>query len=173
MAFANLSPEENAALETVSRALGVNPQWLWVLIAFESNWKPKARNPYSNARGLIQFMPETARGLGYASEDALVRDNPTRTAQLLGPVYSYLRQYQPFPSPQSLFMAVFYPAARGWSLWKPFPAKVQAVNPGIRTPLDYITKAYKRAGLSFLGGLIPLALLAGAIFFLTRKGSSL
>jgi soluble lytic murein transglycosylase-like protein len=60
-----LSPVEENALADIASKLGVASDTLYKLINFESGWNPEARNPYSGARGLIQFMPSTARGMGF------------------------------------------------------------------------------------------------------------
>lgn len=126
-------------LESVSKKLyNLNPAWLWSLIRFESKGNPAARNPITGARGLIQFLHSTARALGYKDADDLVAKNPTFDKQLSGPVFKYLAQYAPFPSKQSLYMAVFYPAARTWQPSRMFPAAVIDSNPGIYTVQDYI-----------------------------------
>jgi soluble lytic murein transglycosylase-like protein len=81
-----LLPSESAALDALANSLGVNSKDLFVLINFESGWSPSARNPVTGARGLIQFMPDTAQGLGYRDADDLVARFPSREAQLNGPV---------------------------------------------------------------------------------------
>jgi hypothetical protein len=137
----NLTTSENMALNEVAAALGVSPVYLSRLIAFESAWNPSARNAISGARGLIQFMPDTAKALGYGSADALVNQFPTIESQLRGPVLQYLRGYAPFnyPLPQSLYLAVFYPAYR----YKPenteFSLLIQRQNPGIKKVGDYVS----------------------------------
>src|SRR4030066_1785167 len=122
------------------RSLSVNPEWLWNLISFESNWNPLAKNPYSSARGLIQFINSTAISLGYTSSDDLITKNPDVKSQLLFPVKAYLMAYSPFTTEQSLYMAVFYPKARKWSLSTEFPDNIKKVNPGIKTVGDYVNK---------------------------------
>lgn len=128
------------AVNYVAEQIGVNPDDLNRLIAFESGWDPQAKNPYSSARGLLQFIDDTARDLGYRDSLDLVTKNPTRTDQLLGPVLQYLSRYIPYENPQSLYLAVFYPPARTWAPDREFPDTVQAVNPGIRTVRNYIEK---------------------------------
>lgn len=64
-AAAILSKKEWTALKDVAADLGMSWEPLYKLINFESGWDPKARNPRSGARGLIQFMPSTARSMGY------------------------------------------------------------------------------------------------------------
>lgn len=152
------------SLNLIAQQLGIYPTWLNSLITFESNWKPDARNPYSGARGLIQFTNTTAKTLGYANADDLYSQNPTDTAQLLGPVLNYLKPLTPFPTEQSLYMAVFYPVARSWSPDAEFPANVQQLNPGIKTVSDYVNKVRHapliQTGITVAG----IALIVGAGF---------
>lgn len=58
-------PEFSTKLKEVAKKLGVQWHDLWKVIRFESKGgKPGAENPYTSATGLIQFMPDTAIGLG-------------------------------------------------------------------------------------------------------------
>lgn len=147
------------AVNLVSKNLGIKPEWLRSLIKFESNWNPVAKNPYSSARGLIQFIDKTAVSLGYKNSLDLVIKNNTIVKQLLGPVYSYLSRYKPFPTEQSLYMSVFYPKARYWDKKAFFPLHVMFVNPGIFQVEDYIKKV---KGIKSNKTYIPIAI--GAIF---------
>ena len=166
-----LMPAESASLDALATSLGVKSKDLLVLINFESGWNPDARNAITVARGLIQFMPDTARSLGFTSADELVEKYPTRQAQLDGPVRQYFQRLKPFSgSAQDLFMSVFYPAARRWSLSTPFPAPVQKSNPGIRTPLDYVQKAYAVAGLRYAAPIgAGLIAIVAILYFVLKK----
>ena len=62
-----LSAAEDAALASTAAKLGVAKDSLYKLINFESGWNPQATNRYTGARGLIQFMPKTAKGMGFAA----------------------------------------------------------------------------------------------------------
>ena len=161
MLFNPLTADETTALNTVADTLSIPVAWLNNLISFESDWNPKAVNNSSGASGLIQFMDKTAQGLGYASASALVSQYPDRQSQLLGPVLTYLSAYKPFPTEQSLYMAVFYPKARNWPADTDFSAQVQAANPGIKTVQDYINKV---TFTSTFNNLKPLAIVALSIF---------
>jgi len=147
---------DNPLLIEVSESLNVNPKWLWSLIQFESKWNPQAKNPNSSARGLIQFIDSTAQSLGYKNSLDLVTKNPTAEQQLFFPVYQYLSQFAPFPTEQSLYLSVFYPAARNWALHKEFPKNVQAVNTGIVTVNDYINRVRGVKYDSIVKGLMVL-----------------
>jgi soluble lytic murein transglycosylase-like protein len=60
-----LKAAEWTALKDTAAALNMSWEPLYKLINFESAWNPKAKNPSSGARGLIQFMPSTAESMGY------------------------------------------------------------------------------------------------------------
>lgn len=169
--------ETQPQLVQIASALSINPKWLAALINFESSGNPlaRAKYPYNKAksdkgleppkyaRGLIQFIDPTAQSLGYLSADDLVEKNPDIASQLLFPVRQYLEQYKPFPTEQSLYMAVFYPAARNWPPMQSFPDSVKAANPGIQTPADYVRKVRGKGN----SGIVVLAALAG--FLLLKK----
>jgi len=164
-----LSISEEKALQDLALFLGVSRNALYALISFESGWNVKATNRVTGARGLIQFMPATARGMGYKDANDLIAKNPDRISQLKGPVKIYLSQYKPFKGDYSLFMAVFYPKARSGSPFSLFPEAVRKANPGINTPMDYVNKVYAHAGIKTIG--IGALLIAGLIvYLLLRKG---
>jgi hypothetical protein len=152
--------DKATALKQITDLLGIPAAWLDSLIAFESKWQPAARNPVTGARGLIQFLHSTAFDLGYKNADDLVSKHPTAVSQLLTPVYAYLKQFKPFPTKQSLYMAVFYPKARTWPLTQVFPDSVRAANKGIDTVGDYVNFVEKIAvkKKAFKGALILCAL---------------
>lgn len=127
-------------INAVANDLGVPVEWLINLIAFESNFDPKAANPYSSAKGLIQFIDETARSLGYQDSQDLIDTENTFSKQMYGPVLTYLRRYAPYASKGELYMSVFYPAYRNSAPDREFPQYVQDVNPGIVTIQDYVDK---------------------------------
>lgn len=153
------------ALNEVSASLGIDPNDLYKIIQFESKWNPQAKNPNSSARGLLQFTNKTAQSLGYIDSLDLVTKNNSIESQLYFPVLKYLSKFAPFPTKQSLYMSVFYPAAREWPLNKEFPDTVKKVNPGIRTVADYISKIDNKAVAGISGGLLSLMVIGLIIFF--------
>jgi hypothetical protein len=134
------------AIKDVSASLGVNSDSLVKLIAFESGWKPLAKNPISGARGLIQFMHTTSRGMGFKDADDLVSKYPDIESQLRGPVLKYLSQFKPFkePFPQSLYLSVFYPKYRFSPPDTAFSELIRKQNPGINFVSDYVSKVEKK-----------------------------
>jgi hypothetical protein len=154
---------ERAVLELISARLKALPEDLYKLINFESKWNPVAKNPRSTARGLLQFTDSTARSLGYKNSFDLVNKNPTVIDQLYV-VEKYLSRYSPFVNKQSLYMSVFYPAAQKWNMNQQFPEGIQLVNPGIKTPADYMSmvdgvKTSNRYFVPIIGVIILLYIL--------------
>jgi hypothetical protein len=157
MQYPGLTAAESKALEETAAAIKADPQHLWEVMNFESRLDPKAANPLSSAKGLIQFMDSTAKGMGYKSSADLVAKFPTFTAQVKGPVRAYFEGSKPYPTRQSLYMKVFFPVARTVppdttfaSLYAKYPsagsiATFKKQNPGIVTVNDYVNKAMKRA----------------------------
>lgn len=181
------------ALIDAAQVLGTAPEDLHALIQAESAWNPAAYNP-SGAVGLLQFMPQTLKDYGLLSA-ALAEKVPTRgvvpeavkqevrkeflakwptvEAQLRGPVVKYLSRYKPFPTRQSLYMAVFYPAYRNMPPDTAFPATVKAQNPGIDTVQDYVNHVEKRRVAQAMKGpaLGAIALAgAGLLWYIGKRG---
>ena len=153
-------------LNAVATALKMNPAWLYNVIMLESAWNPFAYNK-SGAVGLIQFMPKTLKDYGMLSLQlaakiptgkVVVPENvkqeikaeflskyPDVESQLNGPVLKYFKRYRDYPTEQSVYMTVLYPAYRNASLSTPFSPEVQAQNPGIKTVGDYVALVKSRA----------------------------
>lgn len=163
-------PEETKALNTLASWLGVPADWLYKLIMFESSWNPKAKNPSSGARGLIQFMPQTAKDLGYKNPDAIIAAYPDIASQLLGPVAAYFKlpgKKGPYPTKQSLYMAVFYPVHRNVPPDTLLGKEARKANPGIDTVRDYMNYVEgirKKAGPN----ITLLLMLLGGGYFLVK-----
>lgn len=153
-------------LKSISFSLGVNYNDLYKLIDFESGWNPQAKNPFSTAKGLIQFTNSTAKDLGFVDSSDLIKKNQSIVDQLQI-VYKYLSRYKPFKNKQSLYMAVYYPAAMNWDRFKQFPDSTYLGNYNIKTPQNYIDlvdKNITKKSNIFI-------LIAGAIlFYILTKG---
>jgi hypothetical protein len=61
--LSSTTPEFRTRLREVSEWLGVDPTDLAAIIAFESGFNPRAVNQVSQATGLIQWIPSTARAM--------------------------------------------------------------------------------------------------------------
>lgn len=96
----------------IADEIGINPSWLMAVMLFESSMNPQAKNRYSGATGLIQFMPSTAYGLGTTVEELYNMDG---IEQL-----DYVRKYfspwkNKIKSLTDCYLVVFYPSAVGKS----------------------------------------------------------
>lgn len=184
-----ITQTQQSAITNVARAIGIIPEWLYVLVKHESNFDPQAKNPDSSARGLLQWTNARARELGFAGSLDLITKYPTFSVQMHGPVYQELLRGGPYPTVQSLFMYIFYPAARDWPPDKSFPDTIfngvewvpwTSLNP-YTTPGEYVRGAYEFAGLQYTpekngarprrGGLVVVLLAAGwLVYTLYKKG---
>jgi hypothetical protein len=105
------TPSQRRFIVAMAQALGVpDPSWLTSVIQFESRWNPAAVNKLSGATGLIQFMPDTARGLGTTVEKILEMgiDDQLRLCHAYWKPYAGRMQ-----TLSDCYMAVLYPVAIG------------------------------------------------------------
>lgn len=162
-----LTDSQVQMLKDLALKLNVNYDWLYNLIKFESGFDPLALNGKTNAVGLIQFMPSTLQSLFHLTTEDIFVDYGTFEKQL--PLLEkYFSQYIPFPTKQSLYMAVFYPAYRNVSSDTVFSSTVQKYNPGIKTVQDYINKVdgvFMKAATTIL----PLLLIIGIAGYILYK----
>src|SRR5882672_7152456 len=79
-------------LQTIAKRLGIESAWLLNVMASESLFNPAARNglPGQTATGLLQFIEDTAQGLGTTTE-AIRRMSPV---EQLGLVDKYLTPFR-------------------------------------------------------------------------------
>ncbi len=102
--------EDRAGVLAVLQAgadIGLDPDELALVIERESGWNPLAKNPSTNAQGLIQWMPRTRAGLGMPDPIP-----STRAGQA-----PWVKRYfeaigRPIP-PGDVYLAMFYPRAIG------------------------------------------------------------
>ena len=104
-------PNFDSKLQKVANSLGVDKKHLIAIMKAESGMDPAAVNDHSNATGLIQFMPKTARLLGTTVEEL----KKMSAVDQLDYVYRYYRMVgvQPGMDAGDLYMATFMPAAVG------------------------------------------------------------
>ena len=129
-------PDFHEKLKKVATGLGTTTQALLAVMKQESSVNPQARNPHSNATGLIQFRPDTARRLGTSVEELYKMDG----VQQLDYVYKYYKMTGVGDgSAGDLYMATFMPKYIGYPdnfvLGKQgdpgFSGKVYAQNAGL------------------------------------------
>jgi len=99
-----------AKVSAISIKLGINPDWLMIVMSIESGLNQRAINRTSHATGLIQFMPSTARGLGTSTAALFAMSN----VQQLDYVYNYFKPYTGrLLSIVDLYTVTFFPRALG------------------------------------------------------------
>ena len=111
--YENLIPKNASSfvdkLKSISSSLGINPNWLMLLMKHESGLDSSITNNIG-ATGLIQFLPSTAKSLGTSSGELA---SMTNVQQL-----DYVKKfYQPYAgkikSYGDLHLVAFFPAALG------------------------------------------------------------
>jgi hypothetical protein len=108
------SQEERNKIALISNKLNIEQKHLYRLMNFECGFNHTKPNPFSNAIGLIQFLPSTAKKLGTSTEEL---SQMTKLEQL-DYVYKYLNKYckkHNIKTYSDLYLAVFSP----YSLDKP------------------------------------------------------
>ncbi len=117
-------------LKEVSGRLGIPSQWLYCIIYAESGGQIDAENPYSHARGYIQFLPSTLR-LYHVSDT--VFSSYTSEEQLLL-TESYLsndkRSHGAYRSQLDLYIAIFNPVSRARYRGDETPILIRDVDRG-------------------------------------------
>lgn len=99
-----------AKVGQIAQALGINPDWLMIVMKVESNLNHRAVNPMSQATGLIQFMPRTAIGLGTSTFALKQMSNVDQ----LDYVYRYFKPYAGrLRDITDLYTVTFFPRALG------------------------------------------------------------
>lgn len=94
----------------IARLIGADYGDLITVMYIESRLNPRARNQYSGATGLIQFLPSTAESLGTTVEELATMSN----VEQLDYVERYFRPYAGrVGTLEDLYFAVFFPAAMG------------------------------------------------------------
>ncbi len=117
-------------VEAISVELGIEPDWLMAVMAFETggSFSTDVRNGAgSGATGLIQFMPETAEGMGTTTEE-LARMSPLE--QLDWVRAYFISSKGQMHSVEDVYMKVFFPAAMGKGPEHPMPNWVYRQNSG-------------------------------------------
>jgi hypothetical protein len=133
----------------IAGRLGIDPAWLANAIQAESGWNAAARNKYSGASGLIQFMPDTARRLG--TDTASIR--ALSVEQQLPLVERFLWPYRGKMRDQTdVFLAIFYPRFLGRPHSARFPQVVVDANPHAVTVGSLYAQHMRNAKLPDVAG---------------------
>lgn len=134
----------------VAKRLGANPAHLAAVIQHESRFNPKAQygdvkgvKPFNPevAQGLIQFTPNTAKGLGTTTR-AIRNMDAVQQMDLVERYYAARANERlgggPLDTLAKIAMATFYPLYMNKDPSTVFPERVRLANAGIRTPADYL-----------------------------------
>lgn len=107
-----LSPSFYTKLLQISSELGLSSEDLLAVMFSESGVNPTATNSKSNAVGLIQFLPSTLKGLGWAGtpEEFKLIDAEQQLDYVKKHVNS-IKSFGPILSAEHYYLSVFYPAA--------------------------------------------------------------
>lgn len=112
------APAFEAKVKEVAADLGIDPNWLLATMWKESRLNPQAQNtkfPVGGgyATGLIQFVPDTARGLGTTTEQ-LYRMSGVQQMEYVRKYFKdIIRRHGRLNSYFDTYIAVFFPAAIG------------------------------------------------------------
>lgn len=105
----------------ICQILGVEPDYLMACMAFESaeTFSPSIRNAAgSGATGLIQFMPNTAKGLGTTTAALAAMTAEQQLEYVLAYFWPYRGRLHTLAD---VYMAILWPAGIGkpddWVLW--------------------------------------------------------
>ena len=147
----NLTASQIDAVNSAAVKLGMDPDWLFTVISFETggSFSPTVRNAAgSGAFGLIQFMPSTARNLlGTATNDEAVRKGMAMSfnEQLEKMVIPYLRGPK-YKSVEDVYLKIFYPVAMGkpgngypwcWSVYRWLEGSSVSATPLLANEEDF------------------------------------
>lgn len=100
-----------AKVVEISEYLGVKPEWLMFLMWFETGHtlNHKVRNKIG-ATGLIQFMPDTAKGLGTTTDALRAMNNVEQLLYVKRHLAPFRGKYADWVD---LYCAIFWPAMVG------------------------------------------------------------
>lgn len=162
----NLGKNFKNKLLMVSQNIGVRPEDLLAVMAGESGINPSATNSIS-AKGLIQFLPSTLKGLGFSGKNFADLNGE----QQLDWIEKHFKSFNfQFKSPAQLYLGNFLPIA----LYLP---GIKQENPNTiileknpqtidnpSNPKDPLSKRYADAGLKMTASFERKAFLANPAF---------
>lgn len=97
-------------VEEISQGLGINPNWLMVVMFKESGLDSKSQNKSTRATWFIQFMPDTAKALGTTVEE-LKNLSPLSQLDYVEKFYE-MNSKIGYSSLKDLYLTTFFPVAR-------------------------------------------------------------
>lgn len=106
-------PAVHRELVALAGRHGLDVDHLAALIAHESGWNPAARNPVTQAVGLIQFMPRYTRQLFGLSADQIAKLSTLEQLALVERFFAGVAQRIGHPIGADVAIAAFLPAHVG------------------------------------------------------------
>jgi len=101
-------------LNRIASTHGIKPSWIVYVMVKESGADPTKQNEISNATGIIQFMPSTARALGTSTKE-LLSMNIYEQLHYVDKYLSAIGKSHLIRSYEDLYLAIFWPRALGKS----------------------------------------------------------
>jgi hypothetical protein len=156
------NPKLHALIAKAANNAGMDPHLLYQIMEFESGGRDhinplgayNKQNPAQGAQGVIQFMPDTLRGMGI--DPVTFREKYPTVESQMPLVEQYLTQAKKsvggnLDSPYTAYMAIFNPASAREDMNKPFANsdnkwtrehadKISRQNGGIQKPSDLMLK---------------------------------
>lgn len=161
-ALQKTDPKLYALIANTANSVGMDPHLLYQIMEFESGGGNRINplgaynknNPAQGAQGVIQFMPDTLRGMGI--DPATFRDKYPTIESQMPLVQRYLTDVKrqtngDFSSPYGAYMAIFNPASARDNMFDSFQnsnnkwtrnhaAAISSQNGGIQNPADLMLK---------------------------------
>ena len=91
-------------------------------------FSPSVKNPNSTATGLIQFLEATAQGLGTTTAALAAMSAVDQLDYVQKYFQNVINKYGQITDVTDCYLAVFYPAAIGWTDIQQFPDNVYQLN---------------------------------------------
>lgn len=113
-------PNYRRAARRAARRRGIDPDLFERQIGAESGFNPNARSP-AGARGIAQFMPETARGMGVNLNDGRARDDLDGAARLMA---NYVKKYGSYAKALEAYNAGPGGVGKGYAETRAYVAKI-------------------------------------------------
>lgn len=161
----------------VASRLRMDPNNLMRVMYFESKLKPNAKNPYSSASGLIQFIESTAYSLGTTTAALRAMSGVDQ----LDYVERYLKPYKgQLVDLLETYLAVFSPSALGRSDTYAFNLSPYWVNANKIFDLNkdqkiikgeirfYLNKYFDHLKKKSLTGIVPALLVIGGLYLMFK-----
>ena len=98
----NIGSDKWKYIVLASQELNTQPEYIALIIQHESHFKTTAMNPYTDAVGLIQFMPSTLKWMGYTT-DSVYHMSFEQQMRLVINYYEKFKGYN-FNNPIKLFL---------------------------------------------------------------------